>query len=125
MDRIKDLEGEIWADIEGFPSYQISNKGRVKSFKKRNARLLTAFPNNYGYWRVALTDPFGQSKHLLVHRLVAQAFCERESEEQDTCDHIDTNKNNNCAENLRWLTRQRNTQIYYEEQRKKGKNNDV
>lgn len=59
MDRIKDLEGEIWADIEGFPSYQISNKGRVKSFKKRNARLLTAFPNNYGYWRVALTNPFG------------------------------------------------------------------
>lgn len=59
MDRIKDLEGELWADIEGFPSYQISNYGRVKSFKKRNTRLLTAFPNNYGYWRVALTTPFG------------------------------------------------------------------
>lgn len=121
MDRIKDLAGELWADIDGFPSYQISNRSRVKSFKKRNTRLLTAFPNNHGYWRVALTNPMGQSKHLLVHRLVAQAFCQKPSEECDTVDHIDNDRNNNCAENLRWLTRQRNTQIYYEEQRKEKK----
>lgn len=49
IDKIQNLEGELWADIAGFPSYQISNFGRVKSLKKRKARLLTAFPNNHGY----------------------------------------------------------------------------
>lgn len=74
-DTLQDLDGEQWRNIEGFPSYQVSNYGRIKSFKKRKPRLLRAFPNNYGYWRVALTDPFGKSKHLLVSRLVAAAFC--------------------------------------------------
>lgn len=58
-----------------------NGSNRVKSFKKRNTRLLTAFPNNYGYWRVALTNPFGISKRLLVSRLVATAFYEKPNEE--------------------------------------------
>lgn len=59
MDYIKNLEGEIWRDIEGYPQYQISNKGRVKSLKRSEARLLTVFENNCGYERVALTNAEG------------------------------------------------------------------
>lgn len=119
MDKIENLQGEEWRDVEGFPSYQVSNLGRVKSLKKRNARLLTAFRNNHGYWRVALTDPFGKSKHLLVSRLVASAFCEKPSEECDTVDHIDNDRDRNEAENLRWLTRKQNIEMYYQYQRRK------
>ena len=42
-------------EIKGYSGkYLVSNKGRIKSLKHRNAKLLTAFANNKGYSRVAL-----------------------------------------------------------------------
>lgn len=39
--RLEDLPGEIWKDIENYEGhYQISNKGRLKSFKKNPAKIL-------------------------------------------------------------------------------------
>ena len=41
-------EVEIWKDIEGYPGYQVSNLGRVKSLVKayrRNELILTPSPN--------------------------------------------------------------------------------
>ena len=122
MDYIKNLDGEIWCDIEGYPKYQISNKGRVKSLKRPNARLLTAFTNNCGYERVALTNAEGQSKRVLVSRLVAIAFCEKPNEESNTVDHIDTNKTNNNAENLRWMTSAENTRTYFQRRKREKEN---
>jgi hypothetical protein len=40
-----------------------------------------------------------------VHRIVASAFHERPSERHNVVDHIDTNRRNNRADNLRWVTR--------------------
>ena len=52
---IKDLPNEEWREIKGYSGkYLVSNMGRIKSLKHRNAKLLTAFPNNKGYPRVAL-----------------------------------------------------------------------
>ena len=57
MDKIKDLPNEEWKEIKGYGGkYQVSNMGRIKSFKHPTAKLLTAFPNNKGYWRVALSQ---------------------------------------------------------------------
>lgn len=36
--------------------YLVSNMGRIKSLKHPTARLLTAFVNNKGYPRVALSN---------------------------------------------------------------------
>ena len=56
IDRIMDLPNEEWREINGFGGkYLVSNMGRIKSFKHYDARLLTAFPNNKGYPRVALS----------------------------------------------------------------------
>lgn len=56
MDRIKDLPDEVWKEIIGYGGkYLVSNMGRIKSFKHPTAKLLTAFPNNKGYPRVALS----------------------------------------------------------------------
>ena len=75
MDRIPDLPNEEWRQIEGYYGrYLVSNMGRIKSLKHANARLLTTFPNNKGYYRVCLSQ-FGKSRHFLVSRLVAAAFC--------------------------------------------------
>ena len=55
IDKIKDLPNEEWREINGYSGkYLVSNMGRIKSLKHRMAKLLTAFPNNKGYPRVAL-----------------------------------------------------------------------
>ena len=43
---IHDLDGEIWEDIEGYDgAYQVSNFGRIKSWKCDNGMILN-FRNN-------------------------------------------------------------------------------
>ncbi len=43
-----------------------------------------------------------------VHRIVATAFLGEAPSEQYVVDHIDTNRQNNCPDNLRWLTKLEN-----------------
>ena len=104
---------EIWADVKGFEDYMISNMGRVKSkarLSRQNhplpERILSQHYNSSGYKYVDCVSDFGR-KHLLVHRLVAQAFVDNPRNLNEV-DHIDTNKDNNCAKNLRWCTHSEN-----------------
>ena len=105
MDKIADLPGEEWRQIDGYKGkYLVSNQGRIKSLKHRDERILTAFANNKGYLRVSLCQN-GQAKHFLVSRLVASAFCENDNPAtKRTIDHIDGNKKNNAASNLCWCS---------------------
>ena len=96
---------EIFKDIKGCPGYQISNQGRVWS-SKRN-RYLALTPNNTGYLQVKIIAANGKRKNELVHRLVALHFIDN-PEGKPEVDHIDRDKTNNNAENLRWATRSEN-----------------
>ena len=104
---------ELWKDVTGFEDYMVSNIGRVKS-KARLSRqnhmlpekILSQHYNSSGYKYVDCVNDSGR-KHLLVHRLVAQAFVDNPRYLNEV-DHIDTNKNNNCADNLRWCTHSEN-----------------
>ena len=56
MDTIEDLPGEEGREVQGYGGkYLVSNMGRIKSLKNREARILRAFTNNKGYPRVSLS----------------------------------------------------------------------
>ena len=72
---------EIWKQIKGFPRYQISNMGRVKSFtspKYPDGRIMKQRKDKNGYMFLSLSEgnERGDNKaHTKqVHRLVANAF---------------------------------------------------
>ena len=119
LDRIEDLDGEEWRTIRGYDGkYLISNYSRVKSLKNYEARLLSPQENNKGYLRVALCKD-GRTRYFLLHRLVAVAFVENDDPiEKNTVDHIDGNKLNNNASNLRWLSLSDNIRAYYAQRNK-------
>lgn len=115
VDTIKSLNGEIWKEVDGTKGrYFVSNYGRLKSYCKYNAILIKPYKNQHGYLRADMWID-GKRRTVLIHRLVAKYFIENDNpEEKDTVDHIDGNKHNNSASNLRWLTRSANTKAYYE-----------
>lgn len=98
---------EIWKDIKEFDGYQVSNLGRVKSFKRyKEGRILSEIPHSLGYLRTRLSKD-GGSYTLYTHRLVAEAFVENENNYKEV-NHKDLIKKNNKADNLEWVTRSEN-----------------
>ncbi len=109
---------EIWRDIQGYEGlYQVSNFGRVKSLKTN--RILKGSQINSGYLEVVLCKN-KIHKHLLVHRLVAQAFIENSNNKKEV-NHIDGDKQNNNVINLEWVTRSENELHSYQSLGKKNK----
>lgn len=103
-------EKEIWRNIECFPGYQVSSLGRVKSLNYNNTgkeKILKPEKTKGGYLRVTLVKN-GKMKHFFVHRLVAYAFVQNNSIFNTDINHLDENKENNCASNLEWSTREHN-----------------
>ena len=102
---------ENWKDIEGYEGlYQVSNIGRVKrlvGFKCNVERFLTGQKDKDGYILLCLSKD-GSIKRYRVHRLVAEAFVPNPDNKPEI-DHINTDRSDNRAENLRWATRKENT----------------
>lgn len=95
---------EVWKTINGFENYIVSNLGRVKN-KKFNQTLKQCIGSN-GYYQLQLYQN-KKPLNLTVHRLVALTFCPN-PQNKLYVDHIDGNKLHNCAENLRWSTKNEN-----------------
>lgn len=115
MSKIEQTEKEEWRPIEGYPCYQISNLGRVKSLRNpKNPKILRPKSNNKGYLLVSITkgDKYGSGDKPITHRihkLVADAFIEN-PEGKCHIDHINTITTDNRSCNLRWVTPKENAQ---------------
>lgn len=98
---------EQWKNIEGYEGlYQVSNYGRIKSFKRGKERILKPQKNNWDYLQVYLNKN-GKQVWKKVHRLVAEAFLENPNN-YDQVNHKDENKQNNCVDNLEWCNAKHN-----------------
>ena len=114
IDSIENYRLEEWKPIaETDGKYLISNYGRLKSYCRYRAIIVKPYSNQYGYYRADIRRN-GNRVTALIHRLVANAFVINDNpKDNDTVDHIDGDKHNNRASNLRWLSRSENTKAFY------------
>ena len=124
---------EVWKNIDFNDGYQVSNFGRVKSIDRtivrndgRTAKIfekvLKDRYNYKGYSYICINR-----KNYAVHRLVAEAFLDK-NENQTDVNHKNCIKSDNSAKNLEWCTKKENTKHAIENERfvrRYGKNNPL
>ena len=112
--RLEDSANPIWKPIiySGEQiDYYISNCGDVYSLKRN--RLLSSTPSYKGkkkYWQIELSIN-NKPTYLLIHRLVAEAFCPNDDPEHKIqVDHLNADTLDCWYGNLEWVTPAVNTQ---------------
>tara|TARA_R110001632_G_scaffold6415_2_gene26310 strand:- start:2447 stop:2950 length:504 start_codon:yes stop_codon:yes gene_type:complete len=94
-------DNEKWLDVEGYEGlYSVSNMGRVMSYR-RNI-ILKGTPCQKEYLQVGLWKD-GHRRTIKIHALVGMAFVGKR-ENGLTYDHMDRNRLNNRADNIRLAT---------------------
>ena len=91
---------EVWKPC--FQNIEVSNMGRVR--RKHDKRVRKTYVNMGGYPKCSVVVTKGKSKRASVHNLVALAFLGSPPSKKHSVDHINRNKEDNRAVNLRWAT---------------------
>lgn len=110
---LKPFYNEIWASIDlGYESqkkYAISNFGRLVSYADtlENGTILKGCTTE-GYpilkYHVYI-DGKPKGRHLLFHKMVADSFLIKPTDEHSCIIHLDFDKTNNRVENLKFVTK--------------------
>jgi hypothetical protein len=97
---LENLDGEIWKMIDKYKDYQVSNFGRVKSFKKYHGTDERILKQSIcrKYFIITLSKNKIR-KNKYIHRLVYETFKEKIEKGYDV-HHINENKEDNFVENL-------------------------
>ena len=102
---------EIWKEVPNTNGdYQVSSLGRVKSRKWGDWKILNPTTEATGYKGIKIRfNNTEKRKSVLVHWLVADAFLLK-PEGKCEINHIDSDRTNNCVDNLEWVTSSENTE---------------
>lgn len=103
---VEDLDGEQWQDIEGYPTFFVSNMGRVKRIRFKTTRgrwINESLVSQCGNIpETGITDENGKRTKRYVRILVAKAFIPNPDNRKYVI-NIDGDLKNNKADNLIWL----------------------
>lgn len=98
-----------WRDIPYWENYIASDEGDIA--RKDTGEIIKQYPQKSGYVSVYLYRKSNGRRCIIVpvHRLVCMAFHGEEGYIKGLfVDHIDTNRANNRADNLHWVTQREN-----------------
>lgn len=102
----KGNQDEKWRPIDGYPLYEVSSQGRVRSWKNNRhgradqPKILSQSVTAQGYNYVGLRAPDCEgADRLNVHRLVAEAFIRSVKDDERVCHRNDV-KTDNRLDNI-------------------------
>lgn len=93
-----------WRNVTGYPGYQVSSAGQVRSLMRKTPRILSPDVGHSGHQRVTLSSGDGIYTRVFVHRLVLMEFVGAPPEGRPIADHVDRDPANNQVTNLRWCS---------------------
>ncbi len=106
---------EEWRDVKGFEGiYQISNKGRLKSFKAVKEGKIMSIKNKTGWYLGTVLTYKNKRKSIKIHQLVCEHFY-GETPKHHNIHHIDGNKQNNHISNLSFVNTKLHSSITLKE----------
>ena len=101
-----------------YTNYGVNQYGQIYNKKTNRCLIGNLQPN--GYRLIKLSQIGLPQKHFYVHRLVYECF-NGDISDGYIINHIDSNKQNNCIDNLEVVTRSENAKHYYEAKKYKTK----
>lgn len=126
------MEEEIWKDIPNYEGlYQASNLGRIKRVERvlidsmgrkyllKEQILKGAIHNGYHYVRLSKN---GTTYESSVHHLIGLTFLSNPNN-LPQIGHKDETRDNNCVDNLEWVTAKDNCNMPLYKERISGENN--
>lgn len=87
--------------------YSVRDNGAVLRFPIKEQRQRPT-DNKWSFGKLNNKTGYLEIASVRIHRIVATAFHGAPPTKEHVVDHIDTNKQNNRPENLRWVTRLEN-----------------
>jgi hypothetical protein len=102
------LPGEVWLPVAGYEGlYEVSNLGALRSRHSGEWVIVTGGTDPDGYPVAALYRD-GKRKGIRLHRLVAEAFVPGRNILHREVAHLDNDRKNARADNLKWVSKREN-----------------